>query len=212
MRSSFFDAQSLPTGSSAEQKTAEAIAGTARTLFQPTFRTTDGMFVRADILERHDDGTWTLYEVKSSSKVKQDKKHNHIKDACFQIIALEKSGLRIRDVCILHVNPDYVRGAAIEPHLLLRKARVTDAVAAIQKETEDEVTRALTLLAQRISMKRVAPVSLRQETIIAMRSGILMPCRLSARSGKLSVYAKRSSGRFLSGMCSGLPMCRMTLS
>lgn len=144
----FPGAYSLPTGASAGQKTREALTGTARVLFQPTFQTANGMFIRADILERHDDGTWTLYEVKSSSKIKRDKKHNHIKDACFQKIALEKSGLSIRDVCILHVNADYIRGDSINPHLLLQKEAVTDAVNAIQEETEHEITRALALLAE----------------------------------------------------------------
>ena len=59
-------------------------------LFQATFHTDDGMLIRIDVLERNADGTYNLYEVKSSTKIKDE----HIKDACFQMIALEKSGFR----------------------------------------------------------------------------------------------------------------------
>jgi hypothetical protein len=37
-----------------------------------------------DVLEKLDDGTFHIYEIKSSTSIKKDKKHNHLKDACFQ--------------------------------------------------------------------------------------------------------------------------------
>ena len=37
-------------------------------------------------------GTATLYEIKSSTSIKTDSKHNHIKDACFQKFVLNALG------------------------------------------------------------------------------------------------------------------------
>ena len=138
----------LPFGSSAPEKTREALSSDTSVFFQATFHTDDHMFARVDMLERNDDGTYTLYEVKSSTSIKKDAKHNHIKDACFQMIALERSGLVVRDVFIIHVNGEYVRGEVLEPHVLLRRVCVTDAVRKVEEETRVEVDQALTLLAE----------------------------------------------------------------
>ena len=138
---------SVAPGDSAAEKTRQLLAAETPVLFQATFRTENGMFIRADVLERNDDGTYNLYEVKSSTRIKKDKRHNHLKDACFQMIALEDGGLTVRDVYIVHVNGEYVRGEHIDPEELLRRKPVTDDVRGMEKETETEVRAALSLLA-----------------------------------------------------------------
>lgn len=50
-----------------------------------------GLFARADAFEESDDGV-VLYEIKSSTSVKTDAAHNHLKDACFQKICAQRSG------------------------------------------------------------------------------------------------------------------------
>lgn len=60
--------------------------------YQTEFKTKDGLYARVDALENMSDGATTLYEVKSSTSVKTDNKHNHIKDACFQKICAERTG------------------------------------------------------------------------------------------------------------------------
>ncbi|NYJ28243.1 hypothetical protein [Allomuricauda sp. ARW1Y1] len=50
-------------------------------LFQPSFIADNSVFARIDILEKLDDGGYHIYEVKSSTSVKKDNKHNHVKDA-----------------------------------------------------------------------------------------------------------------------------------
>ena len=137
---------SLPSGSAATERTQQAIADKTPVMFQATFLTDDGMYVRTDILERNDDNTYTLYEVKSSTAVKRDKKHNHIKDACFQMIALEKAGLTVRDVYIIHMNPEYLLDGEVNPHALLKKSNVTEQARAMEAETRAEVGNALALL------------------------------------------------------------------
>ena len=137
----------VPAGTGAEEKTRHLLAEGVPVLFQATFRTDGGMFIRADVLERNDDGTYNLYEVKSSTRVKKDKKHNHLKDACFQMIALEQSGLSVRDVYIAHVNGEYIFGGNIIPEEFLLRRKVTDGVRDMEAETRAEVDAALSLLA-----------------------------------------------------------------
>jgi hypothetical protein len=63
--------------------------------FQKIFETEDGLYARIDALEGTSDGKTILYEIKSSTSVKTDAAHNHIKDACFQKICAERAGQRI---------------------------------------------------------------------------------------------------------------------
>ena len=112
--------------------------------FQQTLRTDDGMYICVDVLKKNANGTYNLYEVKSSTKIKAD----YVKDACFQMIALEKSGLPVSDVFIIHVNSHYVRNEEVDPHRLLKKVSVTDAVRDCEQETRMEIHNALALLRQ----------------------------------------------------------------
>ena len=134
-------------GPNAEEKTRQLLAAGTPVLFQATVRTDDGMLIRTDVLEQNGDGTHNLYEVKSSTRIKKDKKHNHLKDACFQVIALEKAGLPVRDVYIVHVNGEYVFEGSVIPDEFLRRVPVTDGVRRMESETRAEVDAALSLLA-----------------------------------------------------------------
>lgn len=60
--------------------------------FQRIFETEDGLFARADAFEESADGRFILYEIKSSTSVKTDAAHNHLKDACFQKICAQGAG------------------------------------------------------------------------------------------------------------------------
>ncbi len=142
----FPEGVSLSIAPSAAEETRNTVVEGVPVLFQATFHTGDGLFARVDILERLADGPYGLYEVKSSSGIKRDPKHNHIKDACFQKIALERCGLSVSAVSIIHVNPEYVRGEEIDPCALLKTVNVTDEVIALQAETEVEVENALALI------------------------------------------------------------------
>lgn len=114
--------------------------------FQQKFQTDSRLFTRADIYEVGKNGQTHLYEVKSSAHVKTDRTHNHLKDACFQLITAERSGQSIDRVSIIHLNGDYVRDGDIIPSELLIIRDVTAEVRAIQQETEAEIDAALALL------------------------------------------------------------------
>ena len=113
--------------------------------FQRVFETEDGLFARADALEAVDDGT-VLYEIKSSTSVKTDAAHNHLKDACFQVICAERTGQQIDAVSLVHLNGEYVRTGDIVPEELLIFEDVTECVREIEAETAAEMDEALALL------------------------------------------------------------------
>ena len=136
---------SLPTGSTAVEKTAAAASSDAPALFQATVQTDDGLFARADALKRDGD-SWTLHEVKSSTSVKRDRKHNHIFDVCFQKVAFERAGYRIGRSCLIHVNGDYRRGERIVPRDLLTTVDVTDEVRAVEPEVAANIAAAQSVL------------------------------------------------------------------
>jgi hypothetical protein len=61
-----------------------------KTIFQATFQTHLGLFVKVDVLDFNEKtNKWDFYEVKASSEIKKDLFHNHIKDIAFQKITLE---------------------------------------------------------------------------------------------------------------------------
>jgi len=116
--------------------------------FQRTSHTDDGLLARADVFEEATTGQTHLYEVKSSTRVKTDHKHNQLKDACFQLIASERSGQPIDCVSIIHLNADFVRDGDIAPNELLTIQDVTEETRAMQQETEAEIDAAIALLAE----------------------------------------------------------------
>ena len=143
----FSEGMSMPSvGATALTKTKEAVTAHTPVLFQATVQTKDGLFARADILEHSNNTAYTLYEVKSTNAIKRDKKRNHLKDACFQKIAFERSGIPIDKVYIVHTNKEYVRELEVDPQQLLKKTDITDQVKEVYHETEVEIHNALSLL------------------------------------------------------------------
>ena len=143
----FPDGVTVPATKDAAERTAIALK-TERVLFQPTFNTESGLFARIDILERNEDATYSLYEVKSSTSIKRTAAHDQIKDACFQYTALCDAGIAIREVYLIHVNKDYVFRGAIEPEHFLVKQRVTDLIKEYEEEVRVQAQLALKLIAE----------------------------------------------------------------
>jgi len=91
-----------------------------------------------DVLERNKNGTYNLYEIKSSTKAKPEHEH----DLAFQTIVLEESGLSIESMFVIHVNNEYVRNGAILPEEITDTTEVTSAVRAILPQTRIDIERA----------------------------------------------------------------------
>ena len=85
------------------EQTNQTLTSTHNVYFQPSFITAKNVFARIDILERLSDGTWHIYEVKSSTSIKTDRKHRHIDDACFQKYVLTECGYVVSKVSIIHL-------------------------------------------------------------------------------------------------------------
>lgn len=114
--------------------------------FQPSFITARNAYARIDILERLEDGTWRIYEVKSSSSIKTDKEHNHLKDACFQKYVLTECGYKVSQVFMIHLNKEYVRLGEIVAEELLEVVDVTQDVDGIYSATVNEINAAITFI------------------------------------------------------------------
>ncbi|WHZ14284.1 MAG: hypothetical protein OJF52_001121 [Nitrospira sp.] len=98
------------------RQSQEALEQTAALMQDPTVPAIfEGAFqfnhvlVRVDVLERvgvneQGESTWRLVEVKSSTKVKQ----THLDDLTIQSYVLEGAGLPLADICLMHVNTQYL--------------------------------------------------------------------------------------------------------
>ncbi|MEZ5065902.1 MAG: DUF2779 domain-containing protein [bacterium] len=82
-------------------ETESALRRGVPAIFEASFAR-DGIFVTVDVLQRSDDG-YTLIEVKSSTKLKDE----HIPDAAVQTHVVRASGLDVRRIELMHLNPDY---------------------------------------------------------------------------------------------------------
>lgn len=90
-------------------QTAELLQdSTVSAIFEGAFQF-DQVLIRVDVLERvgvNESGqpTWRLVEVKSSTKLKPI----HVEDLTIQSYVLEGAGLVLDDICLMHVNTQYV--------------------------------------------------------------------------------------------------------
>ncbi len=128
-------------GKPAAECTKRAVAGGATVLLQPTFITSKTS-CRCDILAKNDDGTWSIYEVKSSTSPKEE----HILDVAFQRICLQDAGVRISRTFLVHVNNAYVRNGQIEPEKLFTVVDITREVENVMPIAAKEIPRALEVL------------------------------------------------------------------
>ena len=97
-------------------ETKRLIDDGASVLFEPAFEH-GGVVARADILERLPSGGWRMIEVKSTTRVKEV----FIRDTAIQLWILRGAGLDVRDVGVLTLNNQFVRGTAPpDPNALFR--------------------------------------------------------------------------------------------
>ena len=123
-------------------ETQQALTDTRSVYFQSSFITNKGIFARIDILERLADDTWHIYEVKSSTSIKKDRKHRQIEDACFQKYVLTECGYEVSKVSIIHLNKEYIKQGAIIANELLENIAITDAVDSIYSTVVNQINAA----------------------------------------------------------------------
>ncbi|SYZ71923.1 conserved hypothetical protein [Candidatus Zixiibacteriota bacterium] len=116
-------------------------------IFQATTVSNNNCLARIDILRFNaDTDKWDIYEVKSSTEVKTDRSHNHIKDVTFQKLVLEQSGVSVDRTFIVHLNKEYRRAGKLNVKELLKIHDVSEDVQKAADNTAAEMLEALTLL------------------------------------------------------------------
>jgi hypothetical protein len=119
-------------------------------IFQASFITNENLSAKVDILKYDPESNhWNIYEVKSATKIKNDRAHNHIIDVTFQKLVLQKIGLPIGDVFIIHLNKDYKKSGDLNVKELFTITNVSQDVDKAFDITESEVVEALALLGEK---------------------------------------------------------------
>ena len=109
--------------SGAVEHTKAELSNVGVTIFEGAF-IFDSVLVRVDILKCNDDGTFDLIEVKSSTSLKKE----HLPDCAIQLYVLQNLGIQIRQVCVMHLNREYVRRGEIELSQLFVMQSVKDKI------------------------------------------------------------------------------------
>jgi hypothetical protein len=125
------------------ERTREALAAGAPAIAQGRFAV-DGFTCIVDVLECSQDGSYHLYEIKASTKVKDE----HLDDLAFQTIVLERAGFRVASITVIHVASSYVRAGEIDPSALTKQRDVTADVRARTHTTEAAMHDALSVVRQ----------------------------------------------------------------
>ncbi|RLA78498.1 MAG: hypothetical protein DRG78_14945 [Epsilonproteobacteria bacterium] len=108
-------------------KTKELIADGTEIIYEATFKE-NGIFAMVDILVKNG-SSWDMYEVKSSTKVKE----YHINDTAIQWYALFDT-LNLNRAYVVHVNSEYTRDGEISARALLSRVDITEQVLQRQEE------------------------------------------------------------------------------
>jgi hypothetical protein len=104
------------------RQTRQALESGANTLFEPAFLA-DGLFFRADVVDRAG-GAWKLYEVKSSTSVKDE----YLLDVGFQVYVMQEAGLEVDRVWLVHIDSSYVRQGVLDVEALFAREEITDQI------------------------------------------------------------------------------------
>ena len=118
--------------------TRELLGAGAPAIFEATF-VADRTYTAVDVLLR-ENGGFTLIEVKSGSEVKD----KYVLDAAIQTHVLERAGLDVRRVEIMHLNKEYVHPG---PADLFVREDVTDLVRALLPGIPNQIREQLAVLA-----------------------------------------------------------------
>jgi hypothetical protein len=105
------------------ERTQDAIKNGTQVLFQPRFEWQDFTCI-CDIVSFVGENEVDLYEIKASTSAKVE----HEFDLAFQTAVLEGTGLKVRNVFVIHVNNQYVRNGAIEADKITYTEDVTTKV------------------------------------------------------------------------------------
>ena len=127
-------------------KTEEAISKGTDVICEASF-SYDGNYCAVDILKKNKDG-YDIYEVKSSTKVNEV----YLKDIAYQKWVLEKCGIKIKNVHIMHIDNSYVFDGKLDLKKFFKKVLLNDEISSYY----DDVTNN-ELNAKRILQSNIEP-------------------------------------------------------
>ncbi len=107
--------------------TQQLIGEGVKNIYEASFRF-NGIFIAIDILHINDDKTVKIYEVKSSTDVK----NVYLDDLSIQYYVLNSLGFTIESANLVHINSDYVREDELEIDKLFTIVNLTDEVKELQ--------------------------------------------------------------------------------
>ncbi len=135
---------SLPTQTKSELKKGTKIISQGR--FEA-----EGITCICDIVVSVGEDTLDLYEIKSSTKAKPE----HEEDLAFQMIVLEESGYKVRNISVIHVNNKYIRNGKIDPKQISAVRDITEKVKEKRQDTKAGIKKALEV----VSLPKIPDIS-----------------------------------------------------
>ncbi len=122
--------------SAALRRTAELVQDPDTVaIFEGAFEWQDTL-VRVDILEKAEDSSWRLIEVKSTAKVKPI----HVHDLAVQSEVLRGGGVSLVETSLMHLNTRYVyRGGELDLNQLFRIADLTEVVKKRREKVSEQL-------------------------------------------------------------------------
>ena len=113
-----------------------------------------GLFCSVDILVKNVDGSYNIYEIKSSKrKPKEERQYDGVKekyiiDAAYQQYVLEKLGYKVDKVYVVLLSETYVRGKTLELDKYFVSVDVTRFTTDMQTMVKDKLTEISAVLNQ----------------------------------------------------------------
>lgn len=123
--------------------TQRLIAEGKKTIFQATF--SDGeLYAMIDILQWNEMyQAWDIFEVKSSSALQDSeagtRKNEHIDDAGFQRILLQRLEMKVANVYLMELNKEYTKDGPIDLEALFSITEITNALIALEDTHRVEI-------------------------------------------------------------------------
>lgn len=165
------------------ERTAKALSNGAKVLSQGRFEARFGdhtITCIVDVIEKVDDKTFDLYEIKSSTKVKPE----HIEDLAFQTLVLQKAGYKVRNVFVIYCNNNYVRQGEIDTLALSTQQDVTSQVKDKLESAERNVAAAL----RTVELDDMPDPTLRRVKMGGFKEWLQIYLSLRPNDDKYSIY------------------------
>lgn len=125
--------------------TQEFIEKGEKVIYEAAFQY-DDVLVIADILVKEKNNKWKIYEVKSSTEVKEE----HIPDAAVQYYVISNSDINVTDTSIIYINNKYVRKGELGLKELFNIESVKEFVLEQQESVVENIERFKEVLIQKI--------------------------------------------------------------